>query len=313
MKKFLLHIVCFLSIVFVLALIADIGISYKARHNVNMRMFEGWHDVFQDTMHYDVLISGSSRALVQYNPIIIDSIVGCNSYNLGMDGSSINREIIKYDAFCENHGYPELLIQNIDLFLLRCTRGYEREQFFPYFYTHMDLFEKVNIYEHYTLAERYIPFYRWLGWRDAYAHLFSCDNTPDMIKGYYPQEATWDGAKLSEKDSIAFQRETEAMELFESFIANQKDRGVRVILVYAPIYAEVKSKCPEWDVMYQYYGGIADRYDVPILDYNDDEICCDTTYFYNGMHLNKRGAELFSAKLARDLQSMGIVHKIGIE
>lgn len=309
MKKFLLHIICFAALAFVLALLADIGWSYKARHNVNMRMFEGWHDVYQDTTHYDVLISGSSRALVQYDPLILDSILGCNCYNLGMDGSSINREIIKYDAFCENHGYPDVLIQNIDLFLLRCTRGYEREQFYPYFYTHPDLFEKVNTYEHYSFADRFIPLYKWRGWRDAYEYFIIRDNTPAMIKGYWPQEDIWDGTELRAKDSIAFEREAAAMDLFEAFITQQKEKGVQVVLVYAPIYAEVKAKCPEWDVMYQYYGGVAEKYNVPILDYNDDELCSDTTYFYNGMHLNKNGAELFSAKLAFNIDSMKILHQ----
>ena len=50
-----------------------------------------------------------------------------------------------------------------------------------------------------------------------------------------------------------------------------------------------------------------DKYDIPILDYTYMDICYDTTYFYNAMHLNALGADLFSEKLAHDLASQGFI------
>ena len=41
------------------------------------------------------------------------------------------------------------------------------------------------------------------------------------------------------------------------------------------------------------------------LDYSTDSMCQDTTYFLNSSHLNKKGAEIFSAKLVRDIDSLG--------
>lgn len=55
------------------------------------------------------------------------------------------------------------------------------------------------------------------------------------------------------------------------------------------------------------YREIADRNSFPFLDYSNDPICYDTLNFYNAMHLNARGANLFSAELAHDLNSLGFI------
>ena len=59
--------------------------------------------------------------------------------------------------------------------------------------------------------------------------------------------------------------------------------------------------------MYEMYDTIAQRFNIPILDYNDISMCYDTTYFYNGTHLNKLGAEVFTTKLAHDIDSLGLL------
>ena len=55
------------------------------------------------------------------------------------------------------------------------------------------------------------------------------------------------------------------------------------------------------------FQNIADRNNIPFLDYSNDPICYDTSYFYNAMHLNARGADIFTAKLAHDLDSLNII------
>ena len=61
--------------------------------------------------------------------------------------------------------------------------------------------------------------------------------------------------------------------------------------------------------MFLMFDNIAKKYDIPILNYTYDSLSYDTLYFYNAMHLNKMGAEIFSTKLARDIDSRGILKK----
>lgn len=73
-------------------------------------------------------------------------------------------------------------------------------------------------------------------------------------------------------------------------------------MVYAPFYIGATQKMgSDADSMFAFYQRIADHYGYPVLNYTYDSISYDTLNFYNASHLNRRGAELFSKKLADDL------------
>jgi hypothetical protein len=76
-------------------------------------------------------------------------------------------------------------------------------------------------------------------------------------------------------------------------------------MVYAPFYIGATRKMgPAADTMFALYQSFADRYGCQILNYTYDNISYDTLNFYNASHLNRRGAELFSTKLAHDLKEL---------
>ena len=64
--------------------------------------------------------------------------------------------------------------------------------------------------------------------------------------------------------------------------------------------------------MHTMFMQIANDYGLPYLDYTYDELSYDTAYFYNTMHLNKTGADLFSRKVARDIDSVMRSEKLEI-
>ena len=129
MRKFLINSACFAAILLVFAIVADRYVSDNLRHSKE-RKYAAWNGIYNDTVCYDLVINGSSRAWVHYDPHILDSILHLNTYNLGIDGSGINRQMIKYHKYCELHGQPKYLIQNIDLFTMACTFGYEQRSKF---------------------------------------------------------------------------------------------------------------------------------------------------------------------------------------
>ena len=63
------------------------------------------------------------------------------------------------------------------------------------------------------------------------------------------------------------------------------------------------------DTEYTFYQRIADKYDIPVLDYSHMSICNDTSFFYNAMHMNVKGAERFSDTLAHDIKEMGFLKR----
>ena len=310
MKKFLYRILLFSLLVIVCAIGLDFFLSYRLRQNPN-RIYATWNQVYNDTTCYDLLINGSSRAWSQYSPLILDSILKLNSFNLGIDGSAINRQIIKYNKYCELHGNPKYLIQNIDLGTMSYTMGYEREQFFSYFFYDRDLLNEYDQYENFSWVEKNIPCYRYLGYDDVITEALFYDNKEHffeyIVKGYYGDESSWDGSRIANMDSVMCACDTSALQLFTEFIQKETEKGVQVIFVYAPVYIEAREKMVNEKQMYIMYDSIARKFQIPILDYNDIPMCYDTTYFYNATHLNRVGAELFTTKLAHDIDSLGLL------
>ncbi len=303
MKRFCYTSLFFGVLLFFIMIGADAIISYQLHRNKD-RVYNSWNYIFYDTICNDLVINGSSRAWVQYSPQILDSVLFTNSYNLGIDGSGINRQIIKYNTYCRFHGIPKFLIQNIDIFSLGVTRGYEREQFFPYFYD-KEFLSTIDRYEKFSIFEKHIPFYRYVGANPM--QKLNASNQVWTKKGYCGMECQWDGSLFSKVDTIYATLDTILYKEFHAFLQEQITKGTKVIFVYAPMYHGVTEKCVNMDEMYETYEQLATEFDIPILNYNELSICYDTTYFYNATHLNKEGAEIFSKQLAHDIDSLGII------
>lgn len=311
MKKFLCKILSFTLLVIVCAFGLDLFLSDQLRINKN-RIYATWSQLYNDSTSYDIVINGNSRAWRQYNPLIIDSILGVNSFNLGIDGSGINRQIIKYNKYCELHEYPKYVIQNIDLFTMSITYGYEREQFFPYFYTDRSLMKMYDKYEMFSFAEKYIPYYRYLI-SNIRIDSILIDNqiasNENYIRGYLGSNECYSSVALDSIFQYECKCDTTALNMLVDFLQDEINKGVKIIFVYAPIYYEARQKMVNEQQMFEMYDGIAKKFDIPILDYNDIPMCYDKTYFYNATHLNKRGAELFTTKLAHDIDSIWCFNK----
>jgi len=307
MKKFLIHIAIFFCMTWILATVVDVGISYSLYYNQN-RLWRSWNQLYMDTTKYDLVINGNSRAWGMYSPAILDRGTGLNCFNLGIDGSSINRQLDKYHKYVENHGYPRYLLQNIDFTTMKTTSGYEREQFFPYFVVDRSLIQTIDAYEHFSWAEKYVPCYRYLGYYDvlweAILHTNTKRHFEHIEKGYHADDKRWDGSTLESMEVVECSYEPERLEQFCRFVEEQQTHGTDVILVSAPMYAKVIEKCQNLNTIKHIYDSVATQYGLTILDYTLMDISYDTTYFYNGTHLNRTGVEIFSNRLAKDLNKM---------
>ena len=96
MKKFIIKVAIFSFLILIIAFGLDYHISHFLRYDDDRR-FKTWGDFFNQKLTNEVVINGTSRAWEQFNPIILDTILHTSAYNLGLDGSAINRQIPKND------------------------------------------------------------------------------------------------------------------------------------------------------------------------------------------------------------------------
>lgn len=311
MKRFCVRtILTFLGIL-ILAISLDIIITQNL-HKSNARLFKSWNDILYGSLQCDAVIMGSSRGFVQYSPAILDSIVGCNSYNLGVDGRSIDAEVAKFNTFIQHNPKPKLIIQNIDFCTLATSNGYEREQFTPYLYIN-SLFDEIKDMDNFSLADKYLPLVRYSGYTQVIKEGLGLHNKLNkfpLYKGYYGRNEQWDGSAFSSIINVDFSSEPEAVEIFDKYLAFCEKENIKVVLVFAPIYIGVTEKMKSPGKMFRFYQAFADKYDLPMLNYTYDPISYDTTFFYNATHLNKLGSQLFSTKLAQDIDSLQLFSSV---
>ena len=303
MKRFLKNILI-LSIALLGLLVVEDAATTYAFHKKTTRKYVVWNDIVHNNINADLIILGNSRAWCQYSPQILDSVLGTTSYNIGIDGSCFNRQLARYELY--RHyipNAPKYIIQNVEFFTLGHTEGYEREQFMPYLiYPYFR--ERICQIEPFSFGELYIPMYRYYV-NNVYDEFTTYDFP--VKKGYFGEDNKWDGSKLNETEPYIQEVDTNSLKMFIDYIEGLQEENIKLILVFAPIYKDGLSKVLNLEEIHGLYYDLANKYNLPILDYANCWLSQDTTYFYNATHLNKQGAELFSTKLAHDIDSLGII------
>lgn len=313
MKKFLLNIGLFVVVVAVLAVVCDYMISSGLR-KTTIRKYAVWNDIYNgNNMDNDLVILGASSCWAHYNPAILDSILGINTYNLGIDGHPwFPCQPLRYNTYARYSRRPSLVLINIDMgtFNSPLPEPYEREQFFPFFWQDDSLISQVKDEKEISLMERYCPLWRYIGYREeiecGVSSFFGKKHFEDdgVYKGHRGNEYKWDRASLNTMDSITLNYDKSVIDSFIAFVRILQADGQNVILVKTPIYYELQERFTNRDNMCELYDSISAILDVPVMDYWNISIVQDRTYFCNSSHLNKRGADIFTTKLAWDLDSL---------
>lgn len=294
---------------FVLVALLAIGLDMLITHNLrrsDYRMYRQWNDLLLDPHSYDMLIMGSSRGWLQYDPRLLDSTLGTDSYNMGIDGRCIDAEVMRYNAYRLSHPKPKVIIQNVDYGTLMLSNGYEREQFLPYL--QMDsIYEWTRRSEGFTWKDRYLPLVRYSGYLEVITEGLRLPNKwhhAPLYKGYYGSDDPWDGTGLAAADTSDWNYNPEALPIMCRHLDRCRAEGVQVVLVFAPIYIGVSERTRHADRCFALYDSLASAYGLSVLDYTYDSISYDTSYFYNASHMNRQGATLFSRRLAADLKNI---------
>ena len=315
MKRFITKIAIFAVAAYLLALGLDAMISHGLANSAG-HPHQAWREIRSGNYASDIVIMGTSRALEHYDPMVIDSITGLSSYNLGMGGYSINVELMKYRYYCHYNPKPKYLIYDMDQLLLTidtAVHQHQSEQFLPLFYNgaiHRDL-KDVG----YSWIDAYVPMARYWGYQtqskrgllESLSLKHYCDYP--SYKGHMPDPDPWDASRLVFNDSLPSHVDDKAMTMFVNFVQECQESGVQLIFVTSPVYYKYVELSPDWNRYIAWFDSIAEANDIPYLNYMDDPICRDSTMFNAGVHLTPDGTKLWSEKLSKDLMEKRNIKK----
>ncbi|MEO8116061.1 MAG: hypothetical protein ABI653_00345 [Bacteroidota bacterium] len=257
----------------------------------------------------DILFYGSSRAVHTYDCNIFTDSLGYSAYNCGRNASNIlYHAAIISAAF--NKGTPKAIILDISPKELSWKSGEGGEDvlsamILPYITTNKnfealakDLFPKelikAKISKLYTYNSMIASIVR-----------NSSRTKNDNINGYQPLHGmnVEDAPKVV--DAAKSDVSSYAAEKLEFFVKTVTDHHVPLIVIISPIYALPAPVTPSMIETKK----ILDKYNVQVWDYSFDTAFIKKEYFYDLVHLNAKGADLFSSLIASRMKEIGISKK----
>ena len=317
MKQFLRDIGLFFVMIAALAIVDDAIISTGLR-KTTIRKYAVWNDIYNGkNMDNDLVFMGASECWAQCNTQIVDSILGISSYNLGIDGhpwGALTR--LRYDTYIRYAKKPGIIVITLDIGSFNHLQDpYEREQFFPYFWLDDSLSSAACEYKNITLAEHYCPMWRYIGYRDEIENgVFSFFgkrhfNDDGVYKGYRGNTYGWNQASLGTMDSISIDCYADVVDDMIKFSKQCKSEGQKIVFVKPPIYRTLQERLTF--EFRSHFENVCDTLTatvgVPVLDYWNLDMTQEKAYFYNPSHLNKQGTDIFSTRMAHDLDSLEII------
>lgn len=312
MKLFLKFIIEIVSITFVIAY----GIQYlsdRGYRNLENSKYNDWVRILNGKINSDIIINGSSRGFVGYNPEIIGNKLGLNSFNISFNAGAYNLQECKFDIYLNKNKKPGIVIQNIDLaHFVKSVQLPDEEQFYPVIYDENINSLTTKFHNRFRLL-KIIPLLKYNqkikmleGGIIANFSNHLSKNTK-TIKGYCPQQREFkkDNQNLKRNSSLASKAKNkhEIMLLHDmvKFYNSRLDKDAKIIFVWMPEYKLRLTK--GFDLKRQ---SIIDE--LNLIQKNNknflfinmayDEMSNHKEYYYDTFHLNEAGSNLFSIKLA---------------
>lgn len=312
MKKFLLHIVCFILPLLIMAYPADRFLSnYLKQSHPPSDEYAVWNAIYAGKINAEILVYGSSTAWVQVNPQTLADSLQRTVYNLGIDGHNFHMQYLRHKLLLKQNPPPKLIIQTLDVLTLQKRRDlFNQEQFLPYMLFNNELKNATTGYEGYLPVDFQVPLVRYYGKRNAMkaaieVAILAKPAAPNRVLGFQAQNKIWNSDFSSAKASLKnyhAQLDSTTICLFERFIQECRARHIDLVFLYSPEFIDGQQFIRNRKEVVSLYEKLSQKYNVPFYNYSADEMTRNRSNYYNGLHLNKQGSMLLTNKLIHDLK-----------
>lgn len=311
MRKFLLRTALFcalpLPLLFALNHIVDHGLRQS-----NNSLFTEWNDIYSSRINADMLVVGASRAWVHISPAILDSVLHLNSYNIGIDGYPFEMQYVRFKAYMQHNKKPKYVLHSIEFSTFDSRLDlYQYQQFLPYLDDSL-IAGVTSKMKGLGIMEYYFPLFKYNnefgliseGIRNYFG--LSSPVPREKYKGYQGAKKDWDNTfnNFITKNPQGIKQgvDNSTVKLFEEYLAYCKQEDIQVIFVFTPQYHKLLPYLQNASQILAIFDRLSNKYDIPIYNYLDDSICYSKANFYNSLHMNAKGSEMFSKKLAADIR-----------
>ena len=313
-RRALLRLAAFTLFTALVATLVHTAIRLGLRR-VETGVFGAANRLVQGRVPADLVITGSSRALVHYDPRVLSAATGLSAFNLGRNGSHTGLQLAVLRTHLRHHPAPRLVVHNLDLHSLASPPEiHDPGQYLPYL-DEPDIYAEVSAVHPAAWAWRHVPLLGHavadprLHWIDGLARLAGFERRDTLIAGFAPRAWSWTGEfdRFAARASVGYEvaRDDRGRDQLAALLRLCRERGIDVILVFSPEYAAVRPLQLNRAAIVAEISALSTAAGAPLWDFSDSPLCDDRRLFYNSQHLNAAGAEAFSRELARRLVAAG--------
>lgn len=291
MKKFLLHILLFFAIVAVTDAVAGQVFHYLQSAVAKGRTKVEYHACRES--NEGIIIMGSSRASHHYVPKILADSLGMECFNAGQDGNGIILQYGRWRMISERYS-PKLIIYditpNFDVALNDNMTYVDRLKPFCDDKNVKGYISDVFPMENIKLFSKMYRFnYKFL------EILSDCATGKDISDGYAPLDGLIrkEIVDQTEQKRANIMVDNIKLRYLEQLVVEAKEKGTKVVFVLSPSFRGVEKDLTTINEV----KAISERNNILFWDFSNDEMCKESSLFYDSVHLNAEGAELFTKKL----------------
>ena len=300
MKKYRLQLFLKVLVIISLLVIIDLGAGF-----VLDRLYAGSksgvsyqeYTIINKT-NQEVLIFGSSRAAYHYVPEVLADKLKMSVYNSGREGTGIyfhNAVLIS----TLNRYTPKLIILDLDYRdIYKGEGGFGTEvlkELTPFYGKISEEFDSLLVQNWYDPIFFQSNLFK-------YNKKFFSILTGNVIKGrdnfngYRPLFGEW-SKEIYRLNDVTLIPDSAKIDQLKKFIDTAKNTNIKVILTVSPYYIDMPSG------LLNPLEEISKQNSVPLLNHiNDKRFMSDRNLFNDELHLNDKGARIYSAIIADEIK-----------
>jgi hypothetical protein len=304
------HLVTFFVAAGLLACLAHVAL-YVGMHKIRTGPFGAFNRVDRGEVNTDIVVLGSSRAALHYDPDAIRHLTGLSAFNLGRIGSRSEVYAGILGHYLHHNRPPRLILLNADYNSCDSnTELYDPVQFTPYL-KDQALFDALRARHPRVWAMRYLPLYGYISDDVEFRH----DLGLKALVGRWPRENYRDGFEAidikfdddrlgpdANRTEFLYTIGAEGCTEFAQSLVVARSLGIPAIVVFSPIYSGVNRRIRDRQVLLAQFEKAADANGAEFWDYSALPSVSDSQfYFADSFHMNMHGAAMFSQILGQRL------------
>lgn len=318
MKKFILKLVSYILPLIIIVFLIDFSLSFFLKKSNNYQgEYEVQNDIYSGKINANIAIYGNSRAWVQFDPSIIETQLNKKTYNFGVDGSTFDLQYLRNLEYLKYNKKPDIILLSIDNFA-KNTSLYNYEQIIPYMLWNKNIYQYTHNLDAFNKKDYILPLTRYGNKINVFKSIGSVIksmiyNKPIKSlrnKGYLGQSLKWDEVHFENftKNNKPFKIfDTGNMKLLEKFINECNEKKIKLIFITPPSYVEGQKFIINQNEIINKIDSFTKIYNIPYLNFLNDSLSFNKENFYNSMHLNKEGSELFTRKLVKIIKEKKLI------